>query len=146
MAGPSNPHAMAPPKPGRTRTAPPQTPSTWWGSKRILTYLLFDATGIIYFLVAFLAIRLISALGDGPIAWQAELDRLENPLYIAFHLLCLISVIFVAVRFFRLFPKAQPPMIGPLKPPPAAVIHTMLYVVWIGITVLMTAILAGVLF
>jgi fumarate reductase subunit C len=146
MAGPSNPHAMAPPKPGRTRTAPPQTPSTWWGSKRILTYLLFDATGIIYFLVAFLAIRLISALGDGPIAWQAELDRLENPLYIAFHLLCLISVIFVAVRFFRLFPKSQPPTIGPLKPPPAAVIHTMLYVVWIGITVLMTAILAGGLF
>ena len=146
MAGPSNPHAMAPPKPGRTRAAPPQMPASWWGSRRIRTYLLFDATGIVYFLISFLAIGLIGALGDGPIAWQAELDRLENPLYIAFHLLCLISVIFVAVRFFRLFPKAQPPTFGPLKPPPAAVIHTTLYVVWIGITALMTAILAGVLF
>ena len=143
MAGPSNPHAMAPPKPGRTRTAPPQMPASWWGSSRIRIYLLFDATGIVYFLISFLAIGLISALGDGPIAWQAALDRLENPLYIAFHLLCLISVIFVAVRFFRLFPKAQPPMLGPLKPPPAAVIHATLYVVWIGITALMTAILAG---
>jgi hypothetical protein len=84
--------------------------------------------------------------GRRSIAWQAALDRLENPLYIAFHLLCLISVIFVAVRFFQRLPKAQPPTIGPLKPPPAAVIHAMLYVVWIGITVLMTAILAGVLF
>ena len=51
MAGPAHPHAMAPPKPGRTRTAPPQTPSTWWSAPRIRTYLLFDATGIVYFLV-----------------------------------------------------------------------------------------------
>jgi fumarate reductase subunit C len=137
---------MAPPKPGRTRAAPPQMPASWWGSTRIRTYLLFDATGIIYFLIGFLAIAMIGALGDGPIAWQASLDRLENPIYIAFHLLCLISVIFVAVRFFRLFPKAQPPTIGPLKPPPGPVIHVMLYVVWIGITALMTAILAGGLF
>jgi fumarate reductase subunit C len=74
------------------------------------------------------------------------MESLKNPLYIAFHIVCLVSVIFVAVRFFRLFPKAQPPTMGPVKPPPAAVIHGMLYVVWFGITALMTAILAGVLF
>ena len=146
MAGPAHPDAMAPPKPGRTRTAPPQMPASWWGSKGIRTYLLFGATGIIYFLIAFLAIRLINALGAGPEAWNAAMESLENPIYIAFHILALVSVIFVAVRFFRLFPKAQPPTMGPLKPPPAAVIHGMLYVVWLGITALMTAILAGVLF
>ncbi len=146
MAGPAHPHAMAPPKPGRTRAAPPQTPSTWWSSSRIRTYLLFDATGIIYFLVGFVAIGLINDLGDGPIAWHQALGQLENPIFIAFHVLCLISVIFVAVRFFRLFPKAQPPKIGPVAPPPGPVIHAMLYVVWIGITVVMTAILAGVIF
>jgi fumarate reductase subunit C len=146
MAGPAHPDAMAPPKPGRTRTAPPQMPASWWGSSRIRTYLLFDATGIIYFLIAFLAIGLVRALGDGPIAWHGALSRFDNPIYIAFHILCLISVIFVAVRFFRLFPKAQPPKIGPVAPPPGHVIQAMLYVVWIGITVLMTAILAGGLF
>lgn len=146
MAGPAHPQAMGPPNPGRTRASPPQMPASWWGSRRIRTYLLFDATGIVYFLIAFLAIRLINALGAGPEAWNAAMETLENPLYIAFHLLCLVSVIFVAVRFFRLFPKAQPPMIGTVKPPPAAVIHGMLYVVWLGITALMTAILAGVLF
>jgi fumarate reductase subunit C len=137
---------MAPPKPGRTRTAPPQKPASWWGAKRILIYLLFDATGIIYFLVGFLAIRLIGDLGDGPMAWARAMESLRNPIYIAFNALSLVAVIFVAVRFFRLFPKAQPPTIGPLKPPPTAVIHAMLYVVWFGITALMTAILAGVLF
>lgn len=146
MAGPSHPHAMAPPKPGRTRTAPPQTPATWWGSKRMVTYLLFDATGIIYFLLGFQAIRLTNALAEGPLAWHAAMESLKSPLYIAFHIIGLISVIFVAVRFFRLFPKAQPPAIGPMKPPPGPVIHGMLYVVWIGITVILGAILAGGLF
>jgi fumarate reductase subunit C len=117
---------MAPHTPGRTRTAPPQMPATWWSAPRIRTYLLFDATGIVYYLVAFLAIGLIQALGRGPEAWNAAMTRLQNPLYIAFHLLCLVSVVFVAVRFFRLFPKAQPKAIGPMKPPPAPVIHATL--------------------
>ena len=143
MAGPAHPHAMAPPTPGRTRTAPPQMPATWWSSKRIRTYLLFDATGLIYLLIAFLAIRIVDALAAGPIAWNAAMESFKNPIYVAFHLLCLASVIFVGVRFFRLFPKAQLPQIGPVKPPPGPVIHAGLYVAWIGITALMTAISGG---
>jgi fumarate reductase subunit C len=121
-------------------------PSSWWSAPRIRTYLLFDATGIVYFLIGFLAIGLVNSLGDGPMAWRAAIERLGNPAYIAFHLLCLVSVVFVAVRFFRLFPKAQPPQIGPLKPPPGPVIHATLYVVWIAITVVGSLILAGGLF
>lgn len=146
MAHPAHPHAMAPHKPGRTRTAPPQMPATWWGSSRILTYLLFDATGIVYYLISFLAIGMIRELARGPEAWDLQMQRLQNPLYIAFHLLCLVSVVFVAVRFFRLFPKAQPKAIGPMKPPPGPVIHAALYVAWFAITALMTAILAGGIF
>lgn len=146
MAGPAHPEAMAPPKPGRTRTAPPQMPSTWWSAPRIRTYLLFDATGVIYFLVGFLAIKIVGQLGAGPIAWQAQMKALENPLYILFHVIALISVIFVAVRFFRLFPKAQPPSIGPAKPPPGPVIHAGLYVLWIGLTLVVSLALAGVIF
>ncbi len=140
MAGPAHPNAMAPPSPGRTRTAPPQTPATWWSSARIRTYLLFDATGILYFLVAFVAIGMIRALAAGKEAWKAAMTSLENPIYIAFHVLCLAAVIFVAVRFFRLFPKAQPP---DMPVPPRPIIHATLYVAWIGITVGLTAILAG---
>ena len=61
---------MQPPKPGRTRTAAPQMPSTWWMAPRIRTYLLFDATGIIYYIVGFIALRLIWALGAGPDSWN----------------------------------------------------------------------------
>jgi fumarate reductase subunit C len=53
------------------------------------------------------------------------------------------AVIFVGVRFFSLFPKAQPPRIGPAKPPPRPVLHAMLIAVWIGVTLLFALILSG---
>ncbi len=143
--GAAHPNAMQPPKPGRTRTAPPEMPSSWWGSKRIRNYLLFDATGFVYFIVAFIAIDVVWALGEGPESWAEALSTLSNPLFIAFHAIALLSVVFVAIRFFSLFPKAQPRDTG-LPMPPGGVIQGMLYVIWIGITVVLSAVLAGGLF
>jgi fumarate reductase subunit C len=146
MAGPAHPHAMAPSKPGRTRTAPPQMPTSWWSAPRIRTYLLFDMTGFVYMLLGFVALRLVWALGEGPVVFSETLESFGHPLYIAFHLFSLVCVILVGVRFFRLFPKAQPPAIGPLKPPPGPVILAGLYGAWIAVTVVFSLILAGVLF
>ena len=137
---------MAPEKPGPTRTAPPNRPPQFPFAGRYRAYTLFDATGVIYLLLGFLALRVVWALGDGGAAWRAVLATFEHPLYLAFHALALVSVIFVGVRFFRLFPKAQPPLLGPVRPPPAPVITVMLYAAWIGVTLLLTAILAGGLF
>lgn len=131
------PHGRTP----RTRTAPPVPMN--YGTARMRRYLLFDATGILYLIVGFVILRAAWALGDGPGAWQALMADFANPLYLAFHALTLAAVVFVAVRFFRLFPKAQPPKIGPAKPPPRSVIHGMLYAVWLGVTVVMVAILGG---
>jgi fumarate reductase subunit C len=146
MAGLAHPHAMTPSTPGRTRTAPPRMPSSWWSAPRIRTYLLFDATGLVYLLAGFIALRLVWALGEGPEVWGSALAGLSNPLYIVFHLVTLASVIFVGVEFFRRFPKAQPPRIGPLKPPPQPVILATLYVAWILIAGVLSLVLAGVLF
>jgi succinate dehydrogenase subunit C len=143
MARPVNPHSMTPSRPGRTRTAAPQAPSGWYAQPRMLRYLLFDATGIVYLLVGFVALRVVWALGSGEAAWAELMRQLQNPLYVGFHLLALVCVVFVAVRFFRLFPKAQPAHIGPAKPPPGPVILAGLYAAWIGITLVVTAILAG---
>ena len=131
--------------PGPTRTAPPQMPSSWWGSSRIRTYLLFDATGFIYFVYGFIVLRFIWALGAGPERWQIAMESFNNPLYIAFNLLTLISVIFVGVRFLRLFPKAQPRDTG-LPMPPLPIIHAALYVAWVVVTVAFVAILSGGIF
>ena len=143
MARFADPHAMQPRKPGRTRTAPPQLPDDFWSRPRMRTYLLFDATGIVYLLVGLVALRVAWALESAE-AWNALLTSFANPGYLLFHLIALVSAIFVGVRFFRLFPKAQPARIGPAKPPPRPVLHAMLYAAWIGITVVLLAILGGV--
>ena len=142
----AHPHAMAPAKPGATRTAPPQRPPQFPMQGRYRSYSLFGWTGLVYLLLGFLVLKAIWALGNGPDAWERTLLSYEHPVYLAFHALALVSVLFVGVRFFSLFPKAQPPRIGPLKPPPQAVILAMLYAVWIGFTLVFGAILAGGLF
>ena len=143
MARAVHSHAMTPSRPGRTRTAPPQAPSGWYTQPRMLRYLLFDATGIVYLLVAFVALRAVWALGSGEQAWAELMRQLSHPLYVIFHGLALVCVAFVAVRFFRLFPKSQPAKIGPVKPPPRPVLHAMLYGIWIAVSGVLALVLAG---
>lgn len=107
-------------------------------------YLLFDATGFVYLLVGFVTLRVAWALADGPGAWRALLEEFGHPGYLIFHLVTLVSVVYVGVRFFALFPKAQPPRIGPTKPPPRPAIEKLLYGVWAVITLVGLVILGGI--
>lgn len=144
MARASHPQAMTPHRPGSTRTAPPQVPDSFWTQPRMRTYLLFDATGIPYMLVGLLALRVATALGRGPEAWQTLMQEFAHPLYLAFHGLALLSAVFVGVRFFRLFPKAQPAKLGPVKPPPGSLLHAGLYAAWAGVTLALLIVLGGI--
>ena len=146
MARAAHPEAMQPRTPGRTRTAPPLMPAGFPMRGRYLPYVLFDATGIIYMLVGLAALRIVWDLGSGPATWSVVQEQLRHPLYVAFHLVSLVSVIFVGVRFFGFFPKSQPPRIGPVTPPPQPVIIAGLYAAWMAVTLVMTLILTGALF
>ena len=144
MSRPADPHAMTPRKAGSTRTAPPSVPNDFWTRPRMLTYLLFDATGIVYMLVGLVALRVAWALAGGQEKWDALIASFASPGYVIFHLVALASAVFVGVRFFRLFPKAQPAHIGPAKPPPRPVLHAMLYAAWIGITGALLLVFGGI--
>ena len=146
MARAAHPDAMKASTPGATRTAPPMMPAQFPMSGGYKAYTLFDATGLVYLLVGFVALRGVRALVEGPAAWAAYQQSLQHPLYVAFHLIALICVVFVGVRFFSLFPKAQPPRIGSVKLPPERVIHATLYVAWIAVAGLFAAILSGGIF
>lgn len=143
MAGTAHPEAMAPPKKGVTRTAPPRMPSSWWGAARIRTYLLFGATGLVYFVAGTVFLRLTWDLGKGPEAWQTALMSLSHPLYLAFNALTLICVIFVGVRAFgSMMPKMQPRN-GPLPLLSDSLIKALIYGVWAAVTVVISLILTG---
>lgn len=143
MARTAHPDAMKPSGPQRTRTAPPILPGEFPFAGRYRSYTLFGATGVLYLLMGFVALRVVWALGTGEAAYANVQRDLANPLYVAFHALCFAAVCFVGVRFFRLFPKAQPAKIGPVKPPPRPVLHAGLYAAWIAVGGGLAFILAG---
>jgi fumarate reductase subunit C len=130
----------------RTRTAPPLMPAEFPLLGRYRTYTIFGATGILYLLMGFGALRVVWALGSGEAAWRELQQQLARPGYVAFHALCLAAVIFVGVRFFRLFPKAQPAKIGPAVPPPRPVLHALLYAAWIAVAGGLALVLSGGIF
>jgi len=146
MSRNAHPHAMAPSKPGRTRTAPPQLPDQFPFGGRYLAYTLFDLTGILYVVLGLLALCAVWSLGSGEADWNAVLERNRNLFSVGFHGIALVGLIFVGIRFFGFFPKAQPPHVGPLKPPPKPVILVGLYALWIGVTVCLSIVLAGGVF
>jgi fumarate reductase subunit C len=137
---------MSPSQPGRTRTAPPQMPAQFPMSGRYLTYTLFGATGLLYLLCGFGALRAVWMLGSGPTAWEAFQREYATAPLIAIHVICFAAVIFVGVRFFSLFPKAQPAKIGPAKPPPRPILHAGLYAAWIVVSGGLALIMAGGIF
>lgn len=146
MAGAAHPEAMSPRHKGPTRTAPPQMPASWWSAPRIRTYLLFGATGFVYLLMGLLVLRLAWTLAEGPAAWQAALASLSNPLYIAFHLLTLVSLVFVGLRAFGMMMPKMQPRGGPLPVLPPSAVRGVVFGAWLVITVLMTLVLSGVIF
>jgi fumarate reductase subunit C len=146
MARAAHPHAMSPSAPGRTRTAPPQMPAQMPWRGRYFTYTLFGATGLLYLLCGFGALRAVWMLGSGPIEWAAFQQQYATAPLIAIHVVCFAAVLFVGVRFFRLFPKAQPAKIGPAKPPPRPILHAGLYVAWIAVSGGLALIMAGGIF
>jgi len=146
MARSAHPDAMKPHVPGRTRTAPPLMPAQFPMAGRYRSYTLFGATGVLYLLMALVALRVVWALGSGEAAWVEVQWQLTNPIYVVFHLLCLAAVIFVGVRFFSLFPKAQPAKLGPVKPPPSPILLAGLYGAWIAVGGGLALVLAGGIF
>jgi fumarate reductase subunit C len=136
--------SMRPKRPGATRTAPPRMPELYPTRGRYLSYIAFGSCGLLLYLVAFGILRGVWVLGEhDPAAWRAHLDAYRNPAMLLFHLFALLALGWFALRFFRLFPKTQPPRIGPLKPPPGPVLLFGLRVAFAVATLLVALVLGG---
>jgi fumarate reductase subunit C len=137
--------AMRPRRAGPTRTAPPRPPDQFPTRGRYRAYVLFGLCGGFLLVSGLLLLRVVWALGSGAAAYRSVLGSFGHPLYLAYHALALVGLVWFTLRFFGLFPKSQPPRIGPLRPPPDAVIAVLLYSAFAVTTLLLLLVLTGVI-
>jgi fumarate reductase subunit C len=145
MSGRARVDAMKPKAQPATRTADPRPPDQFPVRGRYLGYLAFGACGALIMLVAFGILRLLRALGEGEGAWNAALASYANPAYLVFHFLALFALTWFAMRFFRVFPKTQPPRIGPFPRPPDLFFKVALNGGFVVASLLVMAVLGGAL-
>lgn len=136
--------AMRPRRAGPTRTAPPRAPDHFPARGRYRAYVLFGACGGFLFLSGMLLLRVVWALGSGAGPYERVLGSFGHPVYLAYHALAFAGLVWFTLRFFRLFPRTQPPRIGPLRPPPRAVIAALLHSAFAASTLLLLLVLGGV--
>ncbi len=120
---------------------PPKFP----GAGRYRAYMLFGGASFFFLALSLLVLRAVFSLGSGAEAWQAQLENYAHPLYIAFHAVSAAVLVWCGWRFLIvLFPKSQPPRMGPFPRPPLAVFPPLLIAAWLGTSAVTLAILWGV--
>lgn len=145
MARMAHPQTMQPATPGSTRTAAAEMPAKFPTGGRYLSYIAFGATSFFYLMVSLAVLRMVYALGAGPEAWTALQTAMQNPIYLAFHALTVLVLVWAAWRFLiKLSAKAQPKKIGPLRPPPAQAIPPLMGLLWLGASAVVIVVLWGV--
>ena len=137
--------AMKPSRPGPTRTAPPRMPDQFWTGGRYRGYIAFGACGFFLVAVGLVLLRAVWALGNGEAAWQALQQGFANPIYVVFHGVSLLALVWFSLRLFRVFPKTQPAKIGPFPRPPDAFFAVALNGAFVAATALGVALLWGAL-
>lgn len=135
--------AMKPAAPPPTRTADPRPPDHFPGRGNYVGYVAFGATGVLMWLAAFEVLRALRALGAGEEAWNAMLASFQHPIYLVFHVFLLVGLTWFALRFFSVFPKTQPPRMGPFARPPDVFFKVALNGAFVAVTLLIALVLGG---
>ena len=107
-----------------------EVPKSWWlGQRRYTIYMVRELTCVLIGAYVLVILVGLFRLSQGPAAYGAFLDALQNPLAIGFHLLAFALALFHTVTWFGLAPKAMPLRFGEKTVPGTAIIMAH-YVVW----------------
>jgi len=113
----------------------------WWLQSRSYTgFVLRELTSVFVALFALVLLWQIRALAHGPEAYARFLDRLRSPLFVAFHAVALLFVLFHSFTWFNLAPKA---MVVRLKGKrvPDLVVAGANYAAWVVLSAAVAALL-----
>ena len=113
----------------------------WWLQSRSYTgFVLRELTSVFVALFALVLLWQIRALGQGPDAYARVLARLRSPLFVTVNALALAFVLFHAITWFNLAPKA---MVVRLKGKrvPDLVVAGANYAAWVVLSAAVAALL-----
>ncbi len=103
----------------------------WWLQKRsYATFVLRELTSVFVAFFALVSLWQLRALGQGPEAYGRFLARLRSPLFLALNGVALLFVLFHAITWFNLAPKAMVVRLGG-KRVPDWVIAGLNYLAWL---------------
>lgn len=103
----------------------------WWLKNRAYTiFVLREITSVFVAFAALLYLWQVHALLQGPQAYERFLIRLKTPLFLTLDTVALLFVLFHAITWFNLTPKAMVVRMGGRRVPDWAIIGVN-YAAWI---------------
>jgi fumarate reductase subunit C len=116
------------------KTFRPRVSTYWWlGRWPYLKFILRELSSVSVAWFVVITLLQIRALKHGPSDYLAFQDWLRNPVLIAMNAIALLFVLFHAVTWFNLAPKAMAVRLGG-KRVPGLLIAAPNYVAWIAVS------------
>jgi fumarate reductase subunit C len=84
----------------------------WWRKNPFFVeYMIHEGTAL--FVAAYAGVLLagLYRLSQGEAAWNSWLTALQNPWYIAFHVLALVALTYHTYTWFKIMPRTMPPVV-----------------------------------
>ena len=112
----------------------PMTAGWWLKRRSYVLFMLRELTSV--WIAAFLVVYLVqlAALGRGAESYEAFLQRLRMPWWVAFHVLALVAALHHAITWFNLTPKAIVIRIGEERVSPILIAGAN-YALWLAVSV-----------
>jgi fumarate reductase subunit C len=108
----------------------PRMSTYWWlGSVAYLTFILRELSSIFVAWFVVYLLMLVRAIGQGDLPYQAFLDWSRSPFVLALNLVSLLFIVFHAITWFNLAPKAMVVRVGNTRVP-GFVIAGSNYLAW----------------
>jgi fumarate reductase subunit C len=105
-------------------------PILWWTRRWVdIRFITRELTSVFVAAYAIIFLFYVRAVGQGPEAFAQFSEKLKSPLFLVFHCIALVALLYHSVTWFNLAPKAMVIKVGDKKIP-GVVIAGMNYVGW----------------
>ena len=115
----------------------------WWLQKRSYTgFVLRELTSVFVAFFSVVYLWQLYALAQGPEAYGQLLARLRTPLFLALDTVAFLFVLFHAITWFNLTPKAMAVRLGGKRVPDWVILGSN-YAAWLVLSALVAFVLRG---